>query len=144
MHPADFKGVAHCDCGAAEKADGRCFAAAGLCSCGSRALNFNATPPASASQGQQKRERRRLARAWFVSARAFAAHMMSSGEQADKAGKIKKRRRIRWRVLEVTPKTPGPLASADLHVCVCVDEPESAHEAIGLSVWLLCVCVLVA
>ena len=46
-----------------------------------KGFNFNATPPASASQGQQKRERRRLARAWFVSARAFAAHMMSSGEQ---------------------------------------------------------------
>lgn len=25
MHPTDFKGIAHCDCGAAEKADGRVF-----------------------------------------------------------------------------------------------------------------------
>ena len=24
----------------------------------------------------------------------------------------------RWRVLEVTPKTPGPVASADLFLCV--------------------------
>ena len=39
MHPTDFKGIAHCDCGAAEKADGRCFAA-DLCMCGSRTIEF--------------------------------------------------------------------------------------------------------